>query len=540
MTDAESIETIFARVLEMSVLDRESFLATTSPAIADQIRQRIRAESIEGDDSNRFSATHSDSQENLENQSPGNHAPTIDLTCDDTSRRSTPVHSNFVTDGPTQIGRYTIVSELGRGGQGAVYRALHPNLPVELAIKVSTCRVGASDQASIRKEAGILCELEHENIARIRDLDVHQGQPFLVLDFVRGRSLAELLLQGNTSTEQAVNWLRSVAAAVDYAHRRGVLHLDLKPANIVVDENGSPKVIDFGLARIRGAWRDPSQERNVVSGTVSYMSPEQALGKASEIGSSSDVFGLGAILYRILAGSPPFKGATPGETFQAARKCEFDSTVLQGTDLPKRYVDVCLKALSANPKDRYESALAFADALGTPKSDDKIAASISGKFLGCGVSLAVTMAALLCIIIVPGVVQNSSSRVGSNLTNNPSGSWGWSSESATPAQATPEAYLLALADGANAWFDQQPADQSSLEKRLREFKSGCEWLLSQEHGLLAKQDRNWLRYKCTNWKRELGQQISQIDDQPFANAIAAANVLAREIVETLKQRSTEV
>ena len=190
-------------------------------------------------------------------------------------------------------------------------------------------------------------------------MDVHQGQPFLVLDFVRGRSLAELLQQGNTSTEQAVNWLRSVAAAVDYAHRRGVLHLDLKPANIVVDENGSPKVIDFGLARIRGAWRDPSQERNVVSGTVSYMSPEQALGKASEIGSSSDVFGLGAILYRILAGSPPFKGATPGETFQAARKCEFDSTVLQGTDLPKRYVDVCLKALSANPKDRYESALAL-------------------------------------------------------------------------------------------------------------------------------------------------------------------------------------
>ncbi|QEG43830.1 serine/threonine-protein kinase [Roseimaritima ulvae] len=301
---------------------------------------------------------------------------------------------------PLRIGRYTVVQCLGKGGQGAVYRAVHPRLPLELAIKISAHTVDAAAHQALQDEAQILCELEHPHIARVRDLDFDSGRPFLVLDYIRGRSLDELLTSGQPSREQLVQWLASVASAIDYAHRRGILHLDLKPGNIVIDEKDTAKVIDFGMARMRGAWSDSSLEADGISGTLSYMSPEQASGRAQKIGSRSDVFALGAILYRILTGQPPFRGSSVSETLASVRECRFDADRLEALEAPRYLIEACRQAMQPDPANRFASAKAFAEAVApaVPAPAPR-RTSLSFSFLGITITLAVSCLLLMAFSV---------------------------------------------------------------------------------------------------------------------------------------------
>ena len=258
-----------------------------------------------------------------------------------------------------KIGRYTILGEIGKGGQGTVYKALHPDLDVMLALKVGTLRLGPDGRDAMASEAKLLSALDHANIARLRDLEFDEnGHPILVLEYLGGRSMEQLLRAGSVSIHRAVTWLQQISDAVDYAHRKGVTHLDLKPSNVIITEDDSAKVIDFGLARLDGFYQsDP--KRDGIRGTPAYMSPEQARGEASKISSQSDIFSLGAILFRILTGAPPFYESNGRDSIRRAAKCDVDWHQLEESDAPDELKVACRQAMGEDTGSRFETAADF-------------------------------------------------------------------------------------------------------------------------------------------------------------------------------------
>ena len=230
---------------------------------------------------------------------------------------------------PESIGRYRIVGELDSGGQAAVYRAVHPTLPRDLAIKIAH-EPTEIDRSLLRGDAEILCELDHPNLVRVHDLDVHDGRPFVAMEFVRGRNLHQVAEQAPPSPAQAAAWVAEVAWALAYVHSRGIVHQDIKPKNIMLDESGRPRLIDFGMARWRHAWS--SNRAGPSGGTLAFMAPEQARGESKRVGEPSDIFGLGGVLYFLLTGKAPFGGGTRNEQWQRASQCDFDHDALRAKE----------------------------------------------------------------------------------------------------------------------------------------------------------------------------------------------------------------
>jgi serine/threonine protein kinase len=261
---------------------------------------------------------------------------------------------------PDSIGRYRVVGELDSGGQADVYRAVHPTLPRDLAIKIAH-EPGAIDRSLLRADAEILCELDHPNLVRVYDLDVHDGRPFVAMEFVKGRNLHQVAEQAPPSPGQAASWVAEIAPALDYVHRHGVVHQDIKPGNIMLDESGRPRLIDFGMARWRHAWS--SHRAGPSGGTLAFMAPEQARGEAKRVGQASDIFALGGVLYFLLTGKVPFGGATRQEQWGRASQCDFDRGALRAKGVPRRLERIVLKAMAAEPEDRYTSAVEMANAL---------------------------------------------------------------------------------------------------------------------------------------------------------------------------------
>jgi len=261
---------------------------------------------------------------------------------------------------PESIGRYRIVGELDSGGQALVYRAVHPTLPRDVAIKIAH-EPSSIDRSLLKGDAELLCLLDHPNLVRVHDLDLHEGRPFVVMEFVRGRNLQQVAEQSLPSPYQAAAWIAEIARALDYVHRCGVVHQDIKPKNILIDESGRPRLIDFGVARWRNAWSEG--QAGPSGGTVAFMAPEQARGESERVGAPSDIFGLGGSLYFLLTGQAPFEGKTRNEQWRRATRCDFDRTALKGKKVPRGLERIVLKAMSAEPKDRFASADAMASAL---------------------------------------------------------------------------------------------------------------------------------------------------------------------------------
>ena len=264
---------------------------------------------------------------------------------------------------PRAVGKYLVVAPLGRGGQADVYRAVHPGLRKDVVVKVS--REPLSDDGGrdhLQEEGRILAELEHPALARVYDLDVDGGRAFLVMEYIAGRNLEQYAAEEKPSPARAAELTARVARGLAFAHRRGVLHLDVKPRNIVVDESGRPRLIDFGLSRLRHAWSaDPAESG--VTGTPAFMAPEQARAEADRFGPRTDVFGLGGMLYFLLTGSPPYRGAGFMETLEAARVGAWDRERLAAAKAPRRLRAVCERALAADPANRYAGADDMAAAL---------------------------------------------------------------------------------------------------------------------------------------------------------------------------------
>jgi predicted Ser/Thr protein kinase len=256
---------------------------------------------------------------------------------------------------PAAIGKYLVVGELDRGGQGLVYRAVHPELQRDVAIKIARdpLNEAAIDSDLLVKEGRLLAGLTHDNLVQVYDLGLHDGRPFLAMELVRGCTLQQRAEQRPFGPRPAAALVVAVAGAVAYLDARGVVHQDIKPKNILIDESGRPRLIDFGLARLRDAW---GHADGPSGGTLAFMPPEQARGEADRIGPRSDVFALGGVLYFLLTGRAPFQGADATEVWDRARRCDFDRTALQSSGVPRRLERICLKAMAADPAARYPSA----------------------------------------------------------------------------------------------------------------------------------------------------------------------------------------
>lgn len=264
----------------------------------------------------------------------------------------------------SELGDYQLQELVGQGGMGVVYRAWQKTLEREVALKLLSAGPWASDEfiASFRREARNAAGLQHPNIVAVYEMGEQDGLIFYVMQLVRGESLAETLRRRHTlPAQEAAGLLRTIAEAVDYAHRMGVLHLDLKPGNVLLDSRGEALVTDFGLARRLG--QAPSVENEQVSGTPSYMAPEQAQVRSSRLSAATDIWGMGAILYEMLTGVPPFTGSDPHEIL---------GNVLNGTvrrlsrhaRIPADLEAICLRCLRKEPGERYPTARALADDLG--------------------------------------------------------------------------------------------------------------------------------------------------------------------------------
>ena len=268
---------------------------------------------------------------------------------------------------PARLADYALLRELGRGGMGAVYLARQDGLNRLVCIKVllSGPWAGEADVKRFLREAEAAASLRHPNIVAIHQLGQADGRHFFTMEYVQGRTLAEVVRDAPLPPDRAAGYVRTIATAVDYAHRQGVLHRDLKPSNVLIDSDDRPRITDFGLARRIDAQPGGSlTQTGAIVGTPSYMPPEQASSSPAAVGPRSDVYALGAVLYELLTGRPPFQGETPLDTLVQVRTIE---PVRPGLLNPRVSTDletICLKCLEKDPARRYESALAMAEDLG--------------------------------------------------------------------------------------------------------------------------------------------------------------------------------
>ena len=261
------------------------------------------------------------------------------------------------------VGKYRIISCLGEGGQASVYRAVHPVMEREVIIKLSR---RATKETGLRQrlveEGRMLAQLDHPGLARVHDLDFHEGRSYLVLEFVQGRSLSQYIKDSPMSPREAARIVAAIARALSEAHRRGIVHRDIKPENILIDADGRARLIDFGIASMRDAWVEGGAEFGEISGTLEFMAPEQARGDAT-VGPRSDLFSLGAVIYKLLTGKAPFEGTTIGECLDRAQRCDFDRSALSTRSIPRALARICLKAMQPDPEDRFTSSDQLAGAL---------------------------------------------------------------------------------------------------------------------------------------------------------------------------------
>jgi len=263
------------------------------------------------------------------------------------------------------FGDYELLEEIARGGMGVVYRARQRSLGRLVAVKTLLFGPTASPESvqRFRAEAAAAASLHHPNIVAIHEVGVHQCEHYLVMDLVDGPDLATFIKDQPLPAHRAAAYLRTVAKAIHHAHERGILHRDLKPSNVLIDGNDQPRVTDFGLAkRFEGDSSLTLSGR--VMGSPHYMPPEQAGATRHKVGRRSDVYALGAMLYHMLVGRPPFVGENLSQTLDQVLHHDPVSPRLVNPGVPRDLETICLKCLEKEPSRRYPTARALAEELG--------------------------------------------------------------------------------------------------------------------------------------------------------------------------------
>ncbi len=285
---------------------------------------------------------------------------------------------------PTISSDYEIDAEIGSGGMGVVYKARHLRLGRTVALKMIRSPVASGEQlARLQQEAETVARLEHPQIVSIYEIGTWQGCPFLSLEYVDGGSLSEKLGGKPLPADEAVMLAEKIARGVQFAHENGVIHRDLKPANILLSSTGEPKITDFGLAKqlqtVAGEQAFELTQTGAVLGTPCYMAPEQAGGHRRAIGPAADVYAVGAVLYEMLTGRPPFRGESTLETLDQIRQHDPIAPRRLRPALPRDVETICLKCLEKDPSQRYASAAALASDLARFRAGEPIAARPVGR-----------------------------------------------------------------------------------------------------------------------------------------------------------------
>jgi ribosomal protein L7/L12/tRNA A-37 threonylcarbamoyl transferase component Bud32 len=262
------------------------------------------------------------------------------------------------------FGDYELLEEIARGGMGVVWKARQTSLKRDVALKMirAGALAGPAEVERFLREAEAAANLQHPNIVAIHEVGEHGGQHYFSMDYVAGRDLGAIVKDGPLPPQQAARYVKIVAEAIHFAHQRGTLHRDLKPQNVLIDAADQPRITDFGLAKI---MKDDSRltQTGVVMGSPSYMPPEQAAGRHGDIGPASDVYSLGAMLYELLTGRPPFRGATAMATLREVMEAEPAAPRRLKADIPPDLETICLKCLEKSPSARYPTARALAEEL---------------------------------------------------------------------------------------------------------------------------------------------------------------------------------
>jgi TolB-like protein/Flp pilus assembly protein TadD/predicted Ser/Thr protein kinase len=309
-----------------------------------------------------------------------------------------------------ELGDYELLEEIGRGGQGVVFRARQKGLDRTVALKLISLGQWAS-KAHLRRfrlEAEAAAKLEHPGIVPIHEVGERDGSCYFSMKFVEGGQLDEVARREPIPVRRAVELIVKVARTVHYAHEHGILHRDIKPGNILLDQKGEPHLTDFGLARLVESESSVTHTLDVL-GTPSYMAPEQAVGNNAAVSSVTDVYGLGAVLYQLLTGHPPFAGGATYETIRLLLDTEPRQPRLLNPKIDRDLSTICLKCLEKDPKRRYSSALALAEDLDRWLKHEPIRARRTGvftrgkKWVRRNPGIAVMAAMLLALAVPLGV-----------------------------------------------------------------------------------------------------------------------------------------
>jgi len=276
-----------------------------------------------------------------------------------------PLTSRVFPEARRIFGDYELLHEIARGGMGIVFKARQLSLNRIVALKLMLPGL-LSSEAELRRfraEAEAVAQLQHPNIVAVHEVGELDGQQYFSMDYVEGESLAVKIKDHPLPAATAVMYVKTVAEAIHYAHEQGILHRDLKPSNVLTDKSGQPRVTDFGLAK-RIESDLGLTATGVVLGTPSYMPPEQAEGKNNQLSPASDVYSLGAMLYELLIGRPPFQAATPLDTVLLALNSGPAPPRLLNPTISRDLETICLKCLEKDARKRYLTAQDLSDDLG--------------------------------------------------------------------------------------------------------------------------------------------------------------------------------
>jgi serine/threonine protein kinase/predicted Zn-dependent protease len=292
-------------------------------------------------------------------------------------RKKTPRPGKILSD----FGDYELLEEIGRGGQGVVYRAHQKSLNRTVALKVIGLGSWATEThlKRFRREAEAAASLNHPAIVPIYEVGERDGACYFSMGLVEGEQLDAILKREPTPIRHAAELIAKIARTVHYAHEHGILHRDIKPGNILIDQSGKPHLTDFGLARLVEAESTVTATLEVL-GTPSYMAPEQAAGETTKVSKATDVYGLGAVLYQLLTGQPPFTGGTTYETIKLLLETEPRPPRQLNSKIDRELSPICLKCLEKDPKRRYPSALGLAEDIEHWLKHEPIQAKRSGFF----------------------------------------------------------------------------------------------------------------------------------------------------------------
>ncbi len=283
---------------------------------------------------------------------PGGAAPAVSAASQSTGKPAGKKKSKKdPLAGKTSIKGYEILGELGRGGMGVVYKARQPgaNRLVALKMVLNSGRAAGEALQRFKLEAEAVAQLQHPNIVQLYEVGEDDGCPFFSLEFIEGDSLSKKIENTPQPAKDAAQILQKLSEAMYLAHQRGIIHRDLKPANILLTKDGTPKITDFGLAKRFEDKGDGQTRDGAIMGTPSYMAPEQAQGRTKDTGPAADIYSLGAILYDMLTGRPPFRGTTLLETLQQVQSVEPVPPMRLQPSLPADLQTICLKALEKDP-----------------------------------------------------------------------------------------------------------------------------------------------------------------------------------------------